>query len=130
MKHHIEQIVGAALLHAQRTGAYGQLPPDGWTAAGRLIYAAPELLEACEAMLAVLKSVQSLVNEQADDDGIWFAPERAPEAYLQKAMRRLHRRIESDPDPLNLEADSNTQLISAAHAAIAKATEPQPNSPD
>jgi hypothetical protein len=32
--------------------------------------------------------------EQAQDDGIWFIPETAAEAYLQQELRRLHALIE------------------------------------
>lgn len=35
-----------------------------------------------------------LVNAQAEDAGLWFVAETAPEAYLQQELRRLHRLIE------------------------------------
>ena len=38
--------------------------------------------------------VQELVNQQADDAGLWFEAQTAPEAYLQKALRQLHAAIE------------------------------------
>lgn len=41
-----------------------------------------------------VEDIQELVNEQAEDDGLWFAAETAPEAYLQQELRRLHARIE------------------------------------
>jgi hypothetical protein len=34
------------------------------------------------------------VLEQAEDDGLWFIAETAPEAYLQEHLRRLHKLIE------------------------------------
>ncbi len=37
-----------------------------------------------------------LVNEQAEDDGLWFNPQYATEAYLQQALRKLHAAIEGD----------------------------------
>jgi hypothetical protein len=44
----------------------------------------------------------ALVEEQAMDEGLWFIAETAPEAYLQKELRRLHKAIE-DNLPKNLE---------------------------
>ena len=35
-----------------------------------------------------------LVNEQAEDEGLWFVAVTAPEAYLQQELRRLHAAIE------------------------------------
>ena len=37
---------------------------------------------------------QRIVNEQAEDDGLWFVAVTAPEAYLQQELRRLHAAIE------------------------------------
>jgi hypothetical protein len=31
---------------------------------------------------------------QAEDEGLWFVAQTAPEAYLQAALRRLHAAIE------------------------------------
>ena len=36
----------------------------------------------------------AIAQEQAEDEGLWFMAETAPEAYLQKALRRLHEAIE------------------------------------
>jgi len=41
-----------------------------------------------------LKCMRSLVNKQAEDEGLWFIAETAPEAYLQKELRKLHVAIE------------------------------------
>ncbi len=38
--------------------------------------------------------LQKLVDEQAEDDGLWFDAETAPEAYLQAKLRELHAAIE------------------------------------
>ena len=38
--------------------------------------------------------LRALVNEQAEDDGLWFIARTAPEAYLQQELRRLHAAIE------------------------------------
>jgi len=37
-----------------------------------------------------------IVNEQAEDDGIWFIAETITEAYLQRELRRLHAAVEKD----------------------------------
>lgn len=42
------------------------------------------------------KRVGAVVDEQADDDGLWFQAKTAPEAYLQQELRRLHTVIESE----------------------------------
>jgi hypothetical protein len=41
-----------------------------------------------------MNDIIDLVNEQAEDEGLWFKPETAPEAYLQQELRRLHKIIE------------------------------------
>jgi hypothetical protein len=40
------------------------------------------------------QTAQECVNEQAEDEGLWFEAETAPEAYLQQELRRLHQIIE------------------------------------
>ncbi len=47
--------------------------------------------------------IKRLVNEQAEDEGLWFVAETAPEAYLQEKLRELHRLIEGGPYPVNHE---------------------------
>lgn len=42
-------------------------------------------------------AVRALVNEQANDDGLWFHATRITEAYLQQELRRLHAAIEGEP---------------------------------
>lgn len=39
--------------------------------------------------------MRRLVNEQAEDEGLWFAAETAAEAYLQQELRRLHAAVEA-----------------------------------
>ena len=34
--------------------------------------------------------IQEIVNQQAEDGGLWFEATTAPEAYLQQELRRLH----------------------------------------
>ncbi len=41
-----------------------------------------------------LKKIKILVDKQAEDGGLWFDAETAPEAYLQNHLRELHRIIE------------------------------------
>ena len=36
----------------------------------------------------------AFVNQQAEDEGLWFEAQTAPEAYLQMELRRLHALIE------------------------------------
>ncbi len=54
-------------------------------------------------------AIQALVNEQAEDEGLWFIAETAAEAYLQQELRRLHALIErapGDPEPIANETAS------------------------
>jgi len=39
---------------------------------------------------AKLKAIRDVVDEQADEEGIWFDAMTAPEAYVQRELRRLH----------------------------------------
>lgn len=40
-------------------------------------------------------SVVDLVNEQAEDEGLWFVAETVTEAYLMRNLRELHSAIEN-----------------------------------
>lgn len=40
-------------------------------------------------------ALQELVDRQAEDNGLWFQAETAPEAYLQAALRELHAAVEA-----------------------------------
>jgi len=42
----------------------------------------------------VAEAMRLAVNQQARDEGLWFVAETAPEAYLQRELRRLHGAIE------------------------------------
>ncbi len=42
------------------------------------------------------RAVKDLVDEQAEDEGLWFIATTAPEAYLQQELRRLHAAVESE----------------------------------
>lgn len=52
-----------------------------------------------------MDELKKLINEQIMDNSIWFIAETATEAYLQKALRRLHAGIEKyllqSKDPIN-----------------------------
>ena len=51
--------------------------------------------------MTALVEIRKLVNEQAEDEGLWFEAETALEAYLQMHLRRLHSLVEhftSDED--------------------------------
>lgn len=41
-----------------------------------------------------LEAIRKMVEVQANDEGLWFVATTAPEAYLQKELRRLHGFIE------------------------------------
>jgi hypothetical protein len=43
-----------------------------------------------------LKKALALVDEQANDGGLWFIAEYASEAYLQDALRKLHTILEEE----------------------------------
>ena len=44
--------------------------------------------------MTALKDIRKLVDEQAEDEGLWFDTETTSEAYLQTHLRRLHALIE------------------------------------
>ncbi len=50
---------------------------------------------------ARLLELRALVDRQAEDDGLWFHAQTAPEAYLQQELRRLHEAIERAIAPAN-----------------------------
>jgi len=48
---------------------------------------------------SVLCFARAIMDEQAEDEGLWFRAETATEAYLQHALRRLHAAIEGFAEP-------------------------------
>ncbi len=46
-------------------------------------------------MDARLRAIQHLVDQQADDEGLWTVAQNAVEDYLQQELRTLHRVIEN-----------------------------------
>ena len=53
----------------------------------------------CKEELSGAELVLAVVEEQANDEGLWFDAETAPEVYLQWALRRLHEVIENELTP-------------------------------
>ena len=41
-----------------------------------------------------IEQLKAIVDEQAEDEGLWFNALHVPEDYLQAALRRLHEAIE------------------------------------
>ena len=41
-----------------------------------------------------LKRLKQLVDEQAEDEGLWFVTQSVSETYLQQELRKLHASIE------------------------------------
>ena len=44
----------------------------------------------------MINPIQALVDEQAEDEGLWYDAETVAEAYAQAALRRLHAVIEEE----------------------------------
>ena len=42
----------------------------------------------------MIEDAKAVVEEQAEDEGLWFFAKTAPESYLQAALRRLHAAVE------------------------------------
>lgn len=57
------------------------------------------LLERCADALETAEAARNVVNEQAEDGGLWCIPVHINEDILQKALRRLHEAVEGkSPD--------------------------------
>jgi hypothetical protein len=52
-----------------------------------------------EASTQRLLNIIAVVNEQAEDFGLWFDAVYATEAYLQQELRRLHSAIDGSINP-------------------------------
>ena len=50
--------------------------------------------ERAHRLAAALQEMCTLVDRQAEDEGLWFMTKTTSEAYLQQALRRLHQAIE------------------------------------
>lgn len=71
---------------------------DAWNKFTKELYA---ILDECEKenkqrKTLSLARIQKCVDEQAEDDGLWFQAETASEAYLQQELRKLHWAIEAE----------------------------------
>lgn len=53
------------------------------------------LQEAYDELKAKLERIQIKVNQQAEDEGLWFKTIYVTEEYLQRELRELHRVIEN-----------------------------------
>ena len=42
----------------------------------------------------VIEALQSFIDKQSDDEGLWFHAETATEDYLNRGLRDLHSRVE------------------------------------
>ena len=47
-----------------------------------------------ERLRAVVDGLQKFVDLQAEDEGLWFIAQTAPEAYVQRGLRDCHQYIE------------------------------------
>lgn len=56
---------------------------------------AEELKRQIRELRSVIEATQRIVDEQAEDGGIWFSARTAPEAYLQQELRHLHCGVEN-----------------------------------
>lgn len=65
---------------------------------GSLLKAQRQSAQKLQAELTTLRlklgNLKAMVAKQAEDDGLWFYHQTAPEAYLQQELRRLHAAIE------------------------------------
>lgn len=41
----------------------------------------------------LINEVKKILDEQANDEGLWFIPATCPEAYLQQELKRLHETV-------------------------------------
>jgi hypothetical protein len=68
----------------------------GWCDQFRTVITDSQRCPQCIESAAHPAAIQAVVNEQAEDAGLWFQARTAPEGYLQAALRRLHRAIEGE----------------------------------
>lgn len=55
----------------------------------------PYLLEQIEKRDRLIKAMLLIVNDQAEDEALWFRAEKIAEAYFQQELRRLHCAVEA-----------------------------------
>ena len=56
-----------------------------------------------ESVERLVEAVRMAVNEQAEDDALWFDERNIGAAYIQQELRRLHHIIETALSSLTLE---------------------------
>ena len=66
------------------------------TSEGHWEYKTDLAIAALERALAQPNPAQRVVDEQAEDEALWFVAQTAAEAYLQQALRRLHAAVEGE----------------------------------
>lgn len=66
-----------------------------WQEKRQRLLAVPALEAENLRLLQRLSDIMAVVDAQAEDDGLWFYAETAPEAYLQQQLRRLHAAVEA-----------------------------------
>jgi hypothetical protein len=59
-----------------------------------------------------MNDVLKIVDEQAEDEGLWFVARTAPEAYLQQELRRLHAAIEQTDAAMENQASASAVVES------------------
>ncbi len=70
----------------------------------------------------LLTDAEILVNKQAEDEGLWFVAQTAPEGYLQQSLRELHAVVEADAKTaaaMQVESDQRYENIVAIGDDIA-----------
>lgn len=50
--------------------------------------------EAALGIASMVAQLREIITDQANDEGLWFDADRAPEAYLQRSLRDLHGVVE------------------------------------
>ena len=53
----------------------------------------------------VLAPIKTLVDKQADDEGLWYRAQTSAEGYVQQELRKLHVVIERQLDLTKPESD-------------------------
>ena len=65
----------------------------------RLAFTSPiELADKYHDLEAKIEKAMTLINEQAEDDALWFQAPTASEAYLQQSLRLLTDAVEGVSD--------------------------------
>jgi len=76
------------LAEAMLDGSLNYVPEDdAWTIAEEYLKLEKEL-----------RKYKDVAGDQANDEGLWFDAQTAPEAYLQRKLRELHAVIEGESE--------------------------------